>query len=182
MFLGEKDLSRPVVIVVYNPEWAFLFEEEKKRVLEVVGHKVMAIEHIGSTAVPGLGAKPIVDMMGGVNSSADADECASLLRVIGYDDVTPQPDSKDWYYCLGKRDSGGTTYIHLHLMRFKSYDWERHLLFRDFLRAHPDVANRYYELKKSLAAKYGADRVGYTDAKASFIESVVAKARQRSMF
>ncbi|MDQ1281378.1 MAG: hypothetical protein QG670_2643 [Thermoproteota archaeon] len=177
----ESYLSHPVVIVDYNPKWPVIFEEEKKRILEAAGCKIRAIQHIGSTAVPGLGAKPIVDMMAGVDSSTDADECLSLLCPIGYTDITPEPGNTDWYHCLGKRDLDNMTYLHLHLMRFLSYDWGRHLLFRDFLRSHNDVAIQYFELKKSLAAKYGADRVGYTNAKTSFIESVVALARFQGM-
>lgn len=167
----------PIIIAKHDPRWPVLYEEEKRRVLEVVGHKVLAIEHIGSTAVLGLGAKPIIDMMAGVRDSADAEESVSLLQAIGYSDVTPEPGNPEWYYCLGKRCQGGVSY-HLHLMKFMSSHWERHLLFRDFLRTHPEAAQQYYELKKRLAEKYGSDRDGYTNAKASFIESVVAQARQ----
>ncbi len=173
-------MSRPIMIVEYDPKWPTIFEEERKHILEVAGQIIIQVEHIGSTAVPGLGSKPIVGMMAGVNSPINADECLPLLRLIGYNDVTPEPDNTDWYYCLGKHDSENTTYIHLHLIRFMSYDWERHLLFRDFLRVHLDVARQYFELKKSLAVKYGVDRVGYTNAKTSFIESVVAAAHDRN--
>jgi len=72
-----------------------MYEEEKRRVLETIGHKAMAIEHIGSTAVPGLGAKPIVDIMVGVRGPSDAEECVQLLQDLGYDDVTPQTENSD---------------------------------------------------------------------------------------
>ncbi|MDH5787647.1 MAG: GrpB family protein, partial [Candidatus Bathyarchaeota archaeon] len=68
---------------------------------------------------------------------------------------------------------------HLHLVKFKSGHWEKHLLFRDFIRTHSEAAQQYYELKKKLAIKYGSNRVGYTDAKTSFIESIITQARQR---
>ena len=100
---GERSsVPRPIVIVDYDPKWPILYEEEKRRILEAVGHKVLAVEHIGSTAVPGLGAKPIIDIMAGVEHVADVDECVLLLQDIGYDVVTPQPETPDWYYCLGK--------------------------------------------------------------------------------
>ena len=70
-------------------------------------------------------------------------------------------------------------YVHLHLVKCVSDHWKRHLLFRDFLRTHPDTARLYYTLKKELAARYGSNRVGYTDAKTAFIESVIIQARQR---
>ena len=168
-------MAHPVVIVDYDPRWPILYEDEKGRILDVIGHKVLAIEHIGSTAVQGLGAKPIVDIMACVRGSSDADESVPILRNIGYDDVTHQEGHPDWYYCLGKGIQN--TGYHLHLMRYMSDFSKKHLLFRDYLRTHPDVAQRYLELKRGLAAKYGSDRVGYTESKTSFIESVVARAR-----
>jgi len=170
-------MSSPVRIVDHDPQWAILYEEEKLRILAVIGHKLMAIEHIGSTAVPGLGAKPIVDIMAAVLGSTDADECLPLLKPLGYEDVTPQPENPDWYYCLGKRNRGKHLY-HLHLVRFNGEHWKKHLLFRDFLRTHPEVAQRYHELKKKLATKYQSDRERYTEAKTSFIESVVTQAQK----
>ena len=95
-------MPRTVTIVDYDPQWPILYEEEKSSILEVAGHKILAIEHIGSTAVPGLAAKPIVDIMAGVEGEAVADECVRLLHTIGYGDVTPEPETLDWYYCLGK--------------------------------------------------------------------------------
>ncbi len=95
--------------------------------------------------------------MAGVQHGKDADECVELLWDVGYGDVTNAEGDPDWYYCLGK-SSRGVGY-HLHLARFMSDFWERHLLFRDFLRSHPDVARQYEELKKGLAEKYGSDRV-----------------------
>ena len=174
-------MPSPVIIVEYDPQWPILYEEEKLRILEAVGHKVLAIEHIGSTAVPGLGAKPIIDIMAGVRKAADAEECLPLLRNIGYTDVTPQPEEPDWHYCLGKGPHTGpyTAAYHLHLVKFMSEHWKKHLLFRDFLRTHPELAQQYYELKKKLAAKHGSDRNAYTEAKTPFIESLVAQARQQ---
>jgi len=168
-------VSHPVIIVDYDPRWPILYEDEKDRIRGIIGHKVLAIEHIGSTAVPGLGAKPIVDIMACVRGSSDADECVPILRNIGYDDVTPQEGNPDWYYCLGK----GTHNMgyHLHLMRYMSDFSRKHILFREYLRAHPDAAQQYLELKRGMAARYGSDRVAYTESKTSFVESVVARAR-----
>lgn len=175
-------MPRPVRIVDYDPRWPILYEEEKRYILERVGNKVVAIEHIGSTAVPRLGGKPIIDVMAGVYRSSDADECVSLLQ-DDYKDMTPEPDNPAWYYCLGKPcQSDPAYYVHLHLVKFLSDHWERHLLFRDFLRTHPDTAQQYYMLKKKLAVKYGSDRVGYTDAKTSFINSIIDHARRREQF
>lgn len=173
-FKERSSVPSPVVIVDYDPPWPILYEEEKRRILEAVGHKVLAVEHIGSTAVPGLGAKPIIDMMAGVHQSTDADDCIPMLKDIGYTDVTPLPEFPDWYYCLGK--SPHSVGYHLHLVKFGSDHWEKHLLFRDLLRTHPELAQQYYELKRELASKYGSDRNAYTESKTSFIESVIAQA------
>jgi len=176
-------MSHPVIIVDYDPRWPVLFEEERRRILGAIGHKVLALEHIGSTAVPGLGAKPIIDMMAGVRGSSDADECVQLLQPLGYDDVTPEPGNPEWFYCLGTRAPGQREgeYVHLHLVKYLSDHWARQLLFPDYLRTHPAVAQQYFELKKLYAAQYGSDRQGYTDAKTKFIESVVAQARRESV-
>ena len=176
-------MSHPVVIYDYDPRWLVIYEAEKRRVLGAIGHKVLALEHIGSTAVPGLGGKPIVDMMAGICSSKDADECVRLLQPLGYDDVTPQPNNDEWFYCLGTRapDQRDYEYIHLHLVKFMSDHWTRHLLFRDYLRTHPAVAQQYFELKKELASRYGVDRQCYTEAKTKFIESVVVQARRQNL-
>ena len=167
-----------VVVVEYDQDWPILFEEERRRVLEAIGHKVSAVEHIGSTAVPGLGAKPIIDMMAGVPGEIEAGECIPLLRGIGYTSVTPHPEDPDMYYCLGKGPH--SVGYHLHLVRFRSAAWDVHLLFRDYLRSHPDSVRRYYRLKRRLAAQYGSERGAYTESKTSFIKSIITKARKSS--
>jgi len=169
----------PVIIVNYDPNWPTLYEKEKSNILEVIGHKVLAIEHIGSTAVPGLGAKPIIDIMAGVNQKGDADECLLPLQKIGYTDVTPEPDNSEWSYCLGK--GAHSVGYHLHLVKFPGDRWNRQLFFRDYLRSHPEVAKEYFILKKKLSKKYGIDRVGYTDAKTVFIEKVILLAYQQTV-
>lgn len=169
-------MKSPVTIVPYNPQWPGIYEEEKKRVLRTVGDKVQAIEHIGSTSVPGLGAKDIVDMMVGVKGRQTAEECRILLESIDFTEVTPEPGHEEWFYCLGKTP-GITPRFHLHLMKYPSPFWNKHILFRDYLRAHPELAEAYYELKKRLADQYGRDRLGYTDAKTDFISRVLEKAK-----
>lgn len=168
-------MGYPVIIVDYNPQWPALYEEEKGRLLGVIGHKVVAIEHVGSTAVPGLGAKPIIDITVAVHRLADAEECIELLPSIGYEYIPPDKVGIPERRYFRKGLPGARTH-HIHMVELASDFWERHLLFRDFLRAHPEVAQQYYELKKGLATKYGEDREGYTEAKTSFIEPVVAGA------
>ena len=160
-----------MTIVEYDPRWPDIYEEEKRVVLETISERITKIEHIGSTAVPGLGAKNIVDIMAGVGSREVADECQRLLLGVGYDDVTSQPGEIDWFYCLGKRHP--IVYFHLHLVLYPSDRWDRQVLFRDMLRANPEIAENYNALKRRLVEEMGRDRVAYTEAKTGFIESVL---------
>lgn len=168
-----------VIVVEYDPLWPEIFMEERERVFKVLGERALSIEHIGSTAVPGLGAKPIIDMMVGVSDAEEGNECQRLLYDVGYTDVTREPEELDWYYCLGKGPH--SVGFHLHLMRHGSGFWRRHLLFRDYLREHPETSRKYYEMKKSLAEEHGTNRLCYTEAKTDFIESVVAKAKEEEV-
>jgi GrpB-like predicted nucleotidyltransferase (UPF0157 family) len=169
-------LPGAVIIVDYDQQWPTLYEKEKTLISRVLQHKIRALEHIGSTAVLKLGGKNIIDIMAGVNTVDEAHQCISSLESIGYKDVTPQPDNAEWYYCLGKGPH--SVGYHLHLVKFNSEHWKKHLVFRDFLRKNPQTAQEYFNLKKKLAAKYGIDRIGYTEAKSAFIESVLTAANQ----
>jgi GrpB-like predicted nucleotidyltransferase (UPF0157 family) len=169
-------LPGAVIIVDYDPQWPALYEKEKELICKVLEHRICAFEHVGSTAVANLGGKNIIDIMTGVNSIGEANQCISPLENIGYKDVTPQPDNSEWYYCLGKGPH--SVGYHLHIVKFNSEHWKKHIVFRDFLRKNPQVAQDYFKLKKRLAIEYGTDRLGYTEAKSAFIESVLAKNNQ----
>lgn len=169
-------MSSPIVIENYNPQWPILYEGEKGRIFGVIGQAVVAIEHVGSTAVPGLGAKPIIDIMVALRHLADAEACIEPLQSIGYEYVPKYEVFIPERRYFRKWVQAERTH-QVHMVERTSEFWDRHILFRDYLRTHPEVAQEYYQLKKELAAKYGSNRDGYTDAKTPFIESVVAKAR-----
>jgi len=170
-------MKRPVRIVDYNSQLPILFENEKRLILNVIRHFVVEIEHVGSTAVVGLGAKPIIDITVAIKNLKDAHNCIGPLESIGYEYVPEYEESirERRYFHKGKPPK--EQHYHLHMVELSSDFWKRHLLFRDYLRTHPEVAQDYYELKKRLAREYGSDREGYTEAKTSFIESIVAKAK-----
>lgn len=171
-------MESPIVIVPYDPAWPDYYDNEMDRVTEAVGHIIRRIAHVGSTAVPGLAADAIVDMNAGVADADSAKLCLKPLAKIGYGDVPPQTDEDaSRYYCLGRRPRAGPAY-RLQLIQFPSALWDRHVLFRNFLRAHADAAQEYEQLKRELATRYGADRLGYYEAKASFIEKTVRRARR----
>ncbi len=171
-------MSTPVVVVDYDPQWPIVYKKEKVEILRVIGDKVVAIKHIGSTAVPGLGAKPIIDIMVAVRHLSDANQCIQPLQSIGYEYVLePEVQIPEWrYFRKGPQEA----HKHLHMVEPTSDFWRRHLLFRDYLRSHPKVAREYYELKKQLATECGLDRKAYTEAKTAFIQSIVARAQTHS--
>jgi GrpB-like predicted nucleotidyltransferase (UPF0157 family) len=170
-------MSVPVKIVDYDQNWPKVFEKEKKLILSAVGHIVVRIEHIGSTAVPGLSAKPIVDILVAVKHLSDAKTCIEPLKRIGYEYKAKLEADIPERRFFGKGEPPEEQHYHLHMVERTSDFWERHLLFRDYLRVHPEVVQEYQKLKRRLAAKYRTNREGYTEAKTPFIESIVAKAR-----
>ena len=161
-------MSFPVIIVDYNSQWPILYEKESELIQSILGYRIIQIDHIGSTAVPRLSAKPIIDILASMESQEIADNSLPLLAEIGYTDITLEPQEPDWYYCLGKRQNEQV--YHLHLVKHGSDHWEKHIVFRDILRQNPDIAKEYLELKKELASKFREDRIAYTDAKVEFIE------------
>lgn len=177
----ESVVPAPVVIVEYDSRWPTSYEEERDRILRAVGDLVIAVEHVGSTAVPNLGGKPIIDILAGVLRLEDAERCVEPLEGLGYEYVPEYNDIIPERRYFHKGPAEARTY-HLHMVEHTSDFWEKHLLFRDWLRLHPEDAEEYYQLKRELAARFGRDREGYTDAKTVFIESIIASARsaQRS--
>jgi GrpB-like predicted nucleotidyltransferase (UPF0157 family) len=161
---------RPVVIMNYDPNWPRMFEDERARILAVLGDRVVAIEHIGSTAVVGLGAKPIIDAMIGVCSLDDADPCICRMASIGY---KYRPENEDKF---PERRFFDKPSYHMHMVEVSSDFWRRHLIFRDYLKIHPEKTKQYLELKKELASKYHVDRERYTDAKTQFIATALEEA------
>jgi GrpB-like predicted nucleotidyltransferase (UPF0157 family) len=172
----ESVVPAPVVIVEYDPRWPTLYEEERGRIMQAVAGLVIAVEHIGSTAVPKLGGKPIIDILAGVRCLEDAERCVEPLEGVGYEYVPEYNDIIPERRYFHKGPPEGRTH-HLHMAEHTSDFWRKHLLFRDWLRLHPQDAQYYFRLKQELAGRFGRDREGYTEAKTAFIESIVARAR-----
>jgi GrpB-like predicted nucleotidyltransferase (UPF0157 family) len=162
----------PITIAEYDSRWPSLYEEERDRIVDVLGDVVLDIQHVGSTAVPGLGAKPIIDIMVAVADLAVIEECIQPLEALGYEFQGEAGVPGRLFF--GK---GVPRTHHVHMVEQEGDVWKNALLFRDFLRANPEEANQYHQLKRQLAARFGADREAYTEAKTEFIESVLARAR-----
>ena len=169
--------DNPVVIVPYDPGWPRQFEEERVLLARIFRDTSVVIEHVGSTAVPELGAKPIIDMMVGVSALSEVESRIPQLESHGYEYVSAHEAQLPERRFFQKPRSGSRTH-HLHAVVRDGAFWRRHLLFRDHLRAFPEAATAYLDLKRELASRHRTDRVAYTDGKSAFIESLLERARQ----
>jgi GrpB-like predicted nucleotidyltransferase (UPF0157 family) len=171
-----------VEIVPYDARWHGLFLEERARLVALFPALLRRVEHMGSTAVPGLSAKPIVDMLIEVTSLEDATaQIVPVLEADGYDYLgrpTSGDDVPPFYAWFIKRDKEGRRTHHLHMVERDFPQWEA-LLFRDYLIAHPDVAQDYAGVKQRLAAEFPNDRTAYTDGKSEFVRGITDLARAK---
>jgi GrpB-like predicted nucleotidyltransferase (UPF0157 family) len=175
-------VQEEVALVPYDPRWPEVFEQERLHLLSCLpSDLVKRIEHFGSTAVPGLSAKPIVDILVEVTSLDETKQrIAPILEAQGYNYFWRPSwgdDTPPFYAWFIKRDQHGTRTHHLHMVAAEFEHWDR-LLFRDYLIEHPEVTREYGNLKKKLCGAHPSDRVAYTQAKSDFIREVTAKAKR----
>lgn len=164
-----------VTVTEYDPRWEKLFEEEKRLIASILGDNAAEIYHIGSTAVHGLAAKPIIDVMPVVYSLSAVDEAKGAFERAGYEYLGEFGIKGRRYMCKGGDER--THQVHV----FHVSDRQnvcRHLAVRDYLRAHPDEASAYAQLKKRLAAQFPYDIESYCDGKAQFVTELERKALQ----
>ncbi len=178
----QRVVREEVSVAPYDPRWPELFEKEKKHLLSCLPKGLIGrIAHFGSTAVPGLAAKPIVDMLVEVSSLDETKKSiAPVLEAQGYDYFwrpTWGDDTPPFYAWFVKRDSQGNRTHHLHMVESHFEHWDR-LLFVDYLIEHPDVAREYGALKVKLSEMHHNDRVAYTKAKTEFVARVTEKAER----
>ncbi len=169
VFDGEVNelADEPIRVVSYDPRWPIRFEGERALLKQAIGNWVVGdIHHVGSTAVPGLDAKPIVDILVGVEDLVTSRACFEPLAGLEYLYAPYLPEEMHWF-C--KPDPSRRTH-HLHLVPRDSPRYRDELAFRDCLRANPEKARDYAELKHRLAARFDRDREGYTDGKSDFIQ------------
>jgi len=172
------DRSAPVVIAPYDAAWPALYERERALVAAAAGDAAVAIEHVGSTSVPGLDAKPVIDIALGARTLDAARARVDALCEAGWTRETYDETEPDWIYIGKRRRDTGRSEAHLHMVPFGGDRWNRYLLFRDRLRAHPGEAAAYAALKRDLAAEFGADRTGYAEAKSDFVNWIGVNARR----
>src|ERR1700712_4182714 len=165
-----------VEVVDYNPRWPHLFDEEAKRLRAVLDPSlILGLQHFGSTAVAGLSAKPIIDILIAVQSLTEAQASfVEALRNLDYVYWADNPNKDRMFFVKGMPPFGSRRSHHVHVTEPDGEMWQR-LAFRDYLRAHPEEAAAYQRLKRRLAAQHPTDREAYTGAKSAYVESVMRK-------
>ena len=174
----KKVLQEEVSIATYNPGWPVMFEQEKRHLLESLPNNLIRrIEHFGSTAVPNLAAKPIIDILVEVTSLEETkNRIVPVLEAQGYDYFWRTDVSRAYAWFI-KRDSMGNRSHHIHMVEGDFEHWDR-LLFRDYLIDHHQIAKEYEVLKRNLAPAHEHDRTAYTDGKAEFVLKVTRQAKE----
>lgn len=167
-------ILRKVEVIPYHHKWAILFAEEAKKLERVFGSEILVIYHIGSTAVPGLSAKPIIDMMPVVKDIRLVDQYDNEMKKIGYDPKGENGIKGRRYFQKG----GDNRTHHVHIYQTGSEEIVRHLAFRDFLKEHQDIRESYSNLKSKLARQFPDDIESYINGKDLFVKEVEGKALQ----
>jgi GrpB-like predicted nucleotidyltransferase (UPF0157 family) len=164
--------SRSILIVDHDPKWPGLFQREAQRIRELLGRGVLRIEHVGSTSVPGLVAKPIIDVLLVVTDSADEDSYVPALEAAGY---VLRIRETDWHE--HRMFDGPDTPIHLHVFSNGCWEVDRMLLFRNWLRSNANDRDLYARSKLALAQREWKHVQNYADAKTAVIEEIITRAR-----
>lgn len=169
---GQVPSSGPIVIADYDPDWPRLFQREAERVRAALGDRVVLLEHVGSTSVPDLAAKPRIDILLVVPNSADEALYVPALEAVGYGLRIREPD---WYE--HRVFKGPDTDINLHVFSAGCVEIERMILFRDWLRSHESERVLYERTKRDLASREWKYVQHYADAKTAVVEMIIAQAR-----
>lgn len=167
-------LKEPIVIQEYDPAWARIYADEARRLQTVLAPIAERIEHIGSTSVPGLGAKAIIDISVGVRDLDDVTGCIDAMADLGYAEIPIAPHFQRRLFSKGPYNEGTH---HVHFTVFGSEIGSDPILFRDYLRTHPDAVARYERAKRDAAAKHRNDLNGYHEEKAPCVIDLMERAR-----
>lgn len=167
-------MQRRVVVVPYNPDWPAMFDAEAARVCQALNDQTAVAHHIGSTAVPGLHAKPVIDMLVEAADVTKLDARNDAIKSLGYEPMGQFGLPGRRFF--RKDDTDGNRTHHVHAYANNNPEALRHLAFRDFMRAHPQWAQRYGQLKQRLAQQYPEDIEAYMDGKDPFIKDAEQRA------
>lgn len=168
-------LNKDVVkLSPYDPQWKALFEQEKKLLMELIGEHIVDIQHIGSTAISGIAAKPMLDVLIGVNTLEDVKQFDKyrLKEAAIYPLGRVEIEGKVVYAKFSDLEALTKTHVY-HIVEYGGDWWKQHTLFRDYLNKHLDVATDYEKLKVGLAKKFPSNERDYANAKKAFVDEVV---------
>jgi GrpB-like predicted nucleotidyltransferase (UPF0157 family) len=168
-------LSSAIWIAPYDPLWPREYAAEAARIADSCRDLALRLEHIGSTAVPGMSAKPIIDILAGVPPRASRAEYVAAIRGLGYEHRGALGIPGRNYFRRGSPRSH-----HIHLVNWSSAFWRDHLMFRDYLRRDAVAAQQYAALKRELSAMFADDRARYNEEKGPFINAVLRRAREEA--
>ena len=157
-----------VELVPYSAEWAKLFEQEEERLRNSIGGYVVDIQHVGSTSIPGMLAKPIIDIGIAIERFEEGKVCIKPVEALEYKYRGENGIPGRHYFVKGDPRTH-----HIHMLEHDSDEWRNHIAFRDFLRENEQAAKEYAELKRELARKFRNDRLAYTEGKSEFVETVL---------
>lgn len=172
---GNVEHNQTIQLNPYDEKWPALFEREKERILKILKDKALMIEHIGSTSVPGLTAKPIIDILLVVEDAGKEEDYMDDLCRHGYILRVREPDFENHHMFKGP-----DTDIHLHVFSKGSKEIEKYLLFRNYLRLHDDARELYENTKKELAKKTWKYVQNYADAKSEVVQKILSDAIQEN--
>ena len=185
--MAERDLSSfidawwldmsEVMIAEYDPQWPILFEREAQAIREVLGERLVGIEHFGSTSVPGLAAKPIIDIMIATRSKEDWPKIVEPLGTIGFACWLANTDPTRMFFAKGTPPHFQQRTHHLIVSEFEGHHWQRLTLVRDYFRTHLEEARQYETFKRELGERFPGDRGGYTKAKGPYLDRIENLAR-----
>ncbi|MDX2241092.1 MAG: GrpB family protein [Leptolyngbyaceae cyanobacterium bins.302] len=171
---------RKVEVVPHNPDWRSQFMAESQTIATALGSNVITIHHIGSTAIPGIYAKPIIDLLVEVESITQMDQQVAVMQALGYEAMGEYGIPGRRYF--RKHNAEGDRTHHAHAFQTGSPEIKRHLIFRDYLIAHPADAQAYSELKQQLAKQHPHDIEAYMDGKDGLIQAIAQRAAQFEEF
>jgi GrpB-like predicted nucleotidyltransferase (UPF0157 family) len=179
----SQAVSDIIYLADYDPRWPQMFEDERARIVSAIGEWAADVQHVGSTSIPGIAAKPIIDIAVHLRSLVDALYCITPLTELGYE-------------CLGEFGIPGRIYFRkltasplpgqshdgvgrthqIHMYELGHEQYEKQIVFRDYLRAHADAARAYEALKRDLAVRHAGDIEAYANAKSDFVQSILRSA------
>jgi len=172
---ASKTDKRRVEVVSYNSNWKKMYKEESEKIKNILNDIIIDIHHIGSTAIPGIKAKPVIDILVEVKDIEAVDQYNHEMEELGYEVMGEYGIPKRRFF----RKGGNKRTHHIHIFQAGNEEIERHINFKEYLITHPDKRREYSKLKEKLANKYTYDVESYTNGKSDFIKEIDRKAKLR---